>query len=306
METVSTETFTLSKLSDYPLFEMNYIADYRQGSTAFLEQENGAYACSLFTASNSQGGYMLGRNFDWDPNPIVILHTSPSEGYRSISMVNLGFLGIGKDQAGKFMSKIDVYKNKLAMAPFVPVDGMNETGLAVGMAAVPEGSDSMDSGKPVMGSLGIMREILDYAATVDEALEIMNTYRIEFGGGPAVHYLIADAKGDSAIVEYGSGKMNVIRKDSDWQAITNFLLEDAGSEPELMCDRYNKISEKLTSTSGVLSIKEGTQLLSDISQGDPTVEGTQWSSLYDLSKVILNVSIGMEYKDWNSYSIEMK
>jgi hypothetical protein len=303
METVSTDTFTLSKLSDYPLFEMNYLADYRQGSTAFTELESSTFACSLFAASNTRGGYMLGRNFDWDPNPIVILHTSPTKGYRSISMVNLGFLGINKEQAEKFISKIDVYKNKLAMVPFVPVDGMNEMGLAVGMAAVPKGSNMLDSGKPVMGSLGIMREILDFAATVDEALEIMNTYRIEFGGGPAVHYLIADAGGNSAIVEYGSGKMHIIRNDSDWLGITNFLLEDAGSEPELMCDRYNKISNKLTANSGVLSIKEGTQLLSDISQGDPMVEGTQWSAIYDLSQVMLNVSIGMDYSDWKSFSI---
>ena len=305
-ETVSTDIFTLSKIKDYPLFEMNYLMDYRQDSTASTEKESSSFACSLFAATNSQGGYMLGRNFDWDPNPIVILHTSPTNGYRSISMVNLGFLGISKDQAEKFMSKIDVYKNKLAMVPFVPVDGMNEKGLAVGMAAVPEGSDRLDSAKPVMGSLGIMREILDFAATVDEALAIMNSYRIEFGGGPAVHYLIADTNGDSAIVEYGSGEMNIIRKESEWQAITNFLLEDAGSEPELICNRYKKISEKLTSANGILSIKEGTQLLSDISQGDPTVEGTQWSALYDLSQVMLNVSIGMDYKNWQSFSIENK
>jgi len=215
-ESISTETFTLTKLSDYHLFEMNFLADYRQDSTAFIELESGAYACSLFDADNFQGGYRLGRNFDWDPNPIVILYTSPSNGYRSVSTVNLGFLGISRDQAGKFMSKIDVYKNKLAMAPFVPVDGMNEMGLAVGMAAVPEGIDKLDSGNPVMGSLGIMREILDFAATVDEAIGIMDSFRIEFGGGPAVHYLIVDTKGNLAIVEYGSGKMNAIRKTSIW------------------------------------------------------------------------------------------
>lgn len=263
-ESVSTEVFTLSKLSDYPLFEMNYLADYRQGSSAFLDHESDNFACSLFAAANSNGGYMLGRNFDWDPNPIVILHTSPSEGYRSISMVNLGFLGLSKDQAEKFISKIDVYKNKLAMAPFVPVDGMNEMGLAVEMVAVPEGRDNMGSGKPVMGSLGIMREILDFAATVDEAIDIMNKSRIGFGGGPAVHYLIADANGDSALVEYNSGKMHIIPDEGDWLAITNFTLEDVGLEPELICDRYKKISDKLTLNSGLLTIKEGTQLLSGV------------------------------------------
>ena len=156
----------------------------------------------------------------------------------------------------------------------------------------------------MMGSLGIMREILDFAANVDEAIAIMDSFRIEFGSGPAVHYLISDASGDSVVVEYGSGEMNVIRKGSEWQAITNFLLESAGSEPESQCGRYKTISGKLSDNNGMISIKEGLQLLSDVSQGDPLVEGTQWSALYDLSGPKLNLSVGMDYSHSWIFSID--
>ena len=245
----------------------------------------------------------MGRNFDWDHNPILVLHTSPSNGYSSISLVNLGFLGIGSQQAESLMEKMIAFKYALRQVPFVPVDGMNETGLSVGMAAVPSGSDGSDITKPMMGSLGIMREILDFASTVDEAVAIMESYRIEFGGGPPVHYLIADSQGNSVIVEYGSGKMQVIERSANWQAMTNFLLESSGPQPELQCDRFRKISEKLSSTEGVISDKQGMQLLSDVSQGDPQVEGTQWSAIYDLSKKDLSVAVGKDYSRIFSFSI---
>jgi len=293
--TVQIEGFRISKISDYPVFEIDYLTDYRQGQSAQLESNMDTFACSLFAAANKKGGFWMGRNFDWEHNPVVILHTAPSSGYKSISMVNLGFIGIGAKQVENLISKPNLFRSKLQQLPFVPVDGMNEKGVAVGMAMVPEGEDNGHADKPVMGSLGMMREILDYAADVDEALAIMDSYRLDFGGGPAVHYLISDASGDSAVVEYGSGEMHVIRKTAEWQAITNFLLESAGDQPELECTRYRKISEKLTASMGSVSLKDGMQLLADVSQGDPTVEGTQWSALYDLAKLELNLSIGKEY-----------
>lgn len=294
-ETVEIEGYRISKISDYPVFEIHYLVDYRQEVSAQLKPKTETFACSLFAAANHKGGFMLGRNFDWEHNPIVILHTNPANAYKSISMVNLGFIGIGSKQAESLMSKPNLFQSKLRQMPFAPVDGMNEMGVAVGMAMVPEGKDNGHPDKPVMGSLGIMREILDFAANVEEALAIMDSYRLEFGGGPAVHYLISDASGDSAVVEYGSGEMHVIRKTSDWQGITNFLLESAGDQPELECSRYQKISEKLTANQGSISLNDGIQLLADVSQGDPAVEGTQWSALYDLAKLELNLSIGKDY-----------
>jgi hypothetical protein len=303
-ETAETEDFRISKISDYPVFEIYYLSDHRQEPSALLLPNVDLFACSLFNAANNKGGYMMGRNFDWEHNPAVILHASPSNGYESISMVNLGFIGIGAKQAENLMAKPALFQSKLKQMPFVPVDGMNERGVAVGMAMVPAGEETGHQGKPMMGSLGIMREILDYAANVEEALAIMDSYHLKFGDGPAVHYLISDASGDSAVVEYGSGEMHVIRKTSNWQAITNFLLETAGDQPELACSRFQKISEKLTAAMGSISVKDGMRLLADVSQGNPAVEGTQWSALYDLAKLELNLSFGKEYARTLKFSID--
>ena len=58
-------------------------------------------------------------------------------------------------------------------APYLPFDGMNEYGLAIGMAAVPPGNMRPDADKETIGSLGIIRQMLDHARTVDEAVDIM-------------------------------------------------------------------------------------------------------------------------------------
>ena len=48
-----------------------------------------------------------------------------------------------------------------ARAPAWPFDGMNEAGVAVGMAAVPQADERHDPGKPTIDSLEVIREILD-------------------------------------------------------------------------------------------------------------------------------------------------
>ena len=47
---------------------------------------NGA-ACSSIVAQHKDatvGGYIYGRNFDWDPGTSLILHTKPKSGYESV------------------------------------------------------------------------------------------------------------------------------------------------------------------------------------------------------------------------------
>ena len=105
-ETVTTDNFQIKQLSSYPIFEMDYFSDYRQSNASSLDQNSGAFACSVFSAPNSSGGYIMGRNFDWEHNAVLILHTSPSDGYSSVSTVNLGFLGIGVDQAEDLLTEI--------------------------------------------------------------------------------------------------------------------------------------------------------------------------------------------------------
>ena len=60
------------------------------------------------------------------------------------------------------------------------------------MAAVDPSPAPSDPRKPTIGSLRIIRVLLDRARTTQEALDLIAGYNIDFSGGPPIHYLIAD------------------------------------------------------------------------------------------------------------------
>ncbi len=100
---------------------------------------------------------------------------------------------------------------------------MNEQGLVVGMAAVPPGQMTLDPNKATVGSIRVIRMILDHANTVDEALDILSRYNVDMQGGIPIHYLIADRSGQAALVEYYRGELFVFRNEAPWHLATNFL-----------------------------------------------------------------------------------
>ena len=166
---------------------------------------------------------------------------------------------------------------------------MNEKGLAIGMAAVPGEGMPYDQQKKTLDQLEVIREILDHAATVDEAIEILGRYNIDMGGVP-IHYLIASAAGDSAVVEFYQGKMVVFRNESQWQVATNFLLATANGNEQGQCWRYDFVEQRLNELGGQVSSRKALHLLRDVSQ-----DSTQWSVLYHMTSGDLEVVMGREY-----------
>ena len=82
-----------------------------------------------------------------------------------------------------------------------------------------------DESKDYVGSLQIIRLMLDKTKTVDEAVKLFDKYNIHMRGGPNIHYLIADADGHSALVELKDGKINIHRGKTNWQSATQFLYD---------------------------------------------------------------------------------
>ena len=231
---------------------------------------------------------LLGRNFDWYVHPALILFTDPPDGYASISMVDISYLGV----EGEIDTEAE--RQGLQRAPFLPFDGMNEHGLAVGMMAVSHAEGGDDPTKRTLDSLEVIRLLLDYARTVDEALALLGDYNVDFEGGPPVHYLIADRTGASAVVEYLAGTPVILRNEQPFQVSTNFILQEeqpvgAGSS----CWRYNQAYSTLESASGALSAEAAMGLLQSVSQsGDfPTI----WSVVYNLTQGEVALAVGREY-----------
>ncbi|HUV35277.1 MAG TPA: carcinine hydrolase/isopenicillin-N N-acyltransferase family protein, partial [Candidatus Desulfaltia sp.] len=72
----------------------------------------------------------------------------------------------------------------LTTAPYMPFDGMNEAGLVVAMAAISHAEPPRDSGKVTLDEIGVIRLLLDRAATVEEALGLLGEYNVEMVDPP--------------------------------------------------------------------------------------------------------------------------
>lgn len=96
---------SIQKVDDYPLYTMTYYGDYGfkeyllTGNLPFFSSDvlqcEERFACTCFAAMGKEGSLIFGRNFDWQPNhaTYLLLFTDPPDGFASISMVDLGFLG---------------------------------------------------------------------------------------------------------------------------------------------------------------------------------------------------------------------
>lgn len=277
----------LRQLSDFPLYELRYEAPYNvEGpitsvSPASSVQAERTFACTCFSAIDASGNRVMGRNFDWISHPVLVLITKPAGGYASISLVDMFYLV------------------RLADAPGWPFDGMNERGLAVGLMAVDEAESACELGMPSVTSFGIIRVLLDKAATLDEALALMGKYFVTFGSAP-IHYFIADRSGASAVAEYYKGKLHVFRAERPWQVSTNFVFAKSPEDawPDL-CWRYALASDRLSKIGGRLDAKGVFGLLEAVSQ-----PRTVWSSSYDLTGTRLKLALGKKYAKTYSWSLD--
>lgn len=198
-------------------------------------------------------------------------------------MVNLGFVGYNE----KYLP--DTLKDSLVTlaAPYAPLDGMNEKGLAVGVLLIDTKPTNQNTKKVDITTTTAIRMMLDKAKNVDEALELLSSYDMHSSANSCYHFQICDASGKSVVVEYVDNEMKVVYPDKNYQCATNFLLTNPDAEFNFGQDRYQIIDEKLSSTNGNYPIvrlcsfypivhKMHIRIIREKSQK------TQWSCVYDL------------------------
>jgi hypothetical protein len=309
------ETATLKSLvqvDDYPLYTMVYRGAYEEvASTTGTKAASlvdlfavgrpvtrPAWACSLFAALGDSENMLYGRNFDWQFSSALLLFTDPPDGYASVSMVDIAYFGFEGERAEGLADLPLRERRALLDAPRLPFDGMNEHGLVVGMAAVPPGGMRADPGKETVGSIQVIREMLDHAGDVDEAVALLDRYNIEYGGGPPIHYLIADRSGRAVLVEFYGGQRHVYPNDAPWHLATNFLRASV-DDPTGQCRRYDALDRRLVESGGRISSQEAMDLLAQVAQGN-----TQWSGVYDLTAGSVIVAMGRDYQDMHTFELD--
>jgi len=296
---------SFTKVDDFPLYVMTYYGDYgfddylKRGMATVdrsLLSPDQAWACTTFSTSSPDSGYLLGRNFDWYDHPALLLFTEPPEAFASVTMVDLHYLGFQKHQ-----DPTSILMDELLSTPYWSFDGMNEHGLAIGMMAVSQAEPYLDPNRITISSLEAIRLMLDYARDVDEAISLLEQYNIDFIGGPPLHYLIADGSGNSVVVEFIDGEMILLEAQDPWQVSTNFLISiehPQGSDSS--CWRYNAAFDALQGSHGKISTDAGMTILKSVSQAN-----TIWSILYNRSTGEISVVVGQDYWDVHKFKIEM-
>ncbi len=106
--------------------------------------------------------YLFGRNFDWEFSPDTFAF-QPSDQTDIHPFQWWIFLISGSLAKMNLLTDLPLKKRRnLLHAVEIPFDGMNDQGLAIGMAAVPSDGQAAAPGKPSIDSLLVMREVLDH------------------------------------------------------------------------------------------------------------------------------------------------
>ena len=238
--------------------------------------------CTALVTRNENDELIFGRNFDFHYAPSLQLITTPKNGYKSISTVNLTFAGYSAENLPKGLS-LDSFLT--LAAPYLPFDGMNEKGLAIALLAVPEVQLHNDDNKVTLNTTTAIRLVLDKAATIDEAVDLLKNYNIYFSGDVDCHFLIADATGDSVIVEYWDGAVQTVTSSEDYQIASNFIAYNGLNigEGYTEFERYDRVKEVLDKNSGTISEESAVDLLSEIGIYDEGDDKLQWSVIYNMT-----------------------
>lgn len=236
-------------------------------------------ACSAFTATTSEGDALFGRNYDMSKTNTCLVFTEANPGrHASISTVDLQFLGIDTESdLNGLMDKVSCLA-----APYAPLDGVNDAGVSCGIFMSYQGAETVSTDQntalPDLTSTTLLRMILDYADDVDEAVEIASSYDLHDSAMTSYHYMVADASGRSAILEWvngtdatdndGSARQLVVTYNDadahigeaeaacDYQWITNFIIQPdyyENTDDRKGYDRYERLYQELSATDGVVA-----------------------------------------------------
>ena len=291
-------------------------------------------ACSAFTADTQSGDRVFGRNYDFSATNTAIVYTDPGEGrHASYSTIDLSFLGLDADKDVETIGQ----KFLTLAAPYVPLDGINDAGVACGifMSYQGEGKGTptdTQTDKPDLTSTTLLRLILDYADSVEDAVALAQQYDLHDSASSCFHYMVADSTGRSAILEWvgtdadhdadgAQRQLNVLWNDTDalsdsadWQVVTNFIKTpgyyDGTAAERKGLDRYEHLAAALRETDGIVADKDAAMdLLASVGRrtwnNDDSNSNTVHSVVYDLTdKSVLWV--GNEHYGEEAYTFEFQ
>ena len=227
------------------------ISQTSQASQTFQASQ----ACTIVMASKD-GLVLAGNNEDWKDPFTSIWFIPGSE--KEYGRVCVGFGNSAQNPQG----------------------GMNERGVFIDANALSPTGWKAEEGKPAFSGQ-LMDYILAHCANVDEAIAFFKKYN--FPALERAKFPVADASGASIVVEWGQGKLQIIR-DSDWYQISTNFVQTNFKPEDYPCNRY-KLADQIFKKSGKLTIGVIREILSAThAEGDYP---TNYSNICDLKNGIV-------------------
>lgn len=255
-----------------------------------------SFGCSSFAVITPDGHHLMGRNYDYPETDLIMIYSDPADGYASISMADIGLLGLGTDEGeinplsagSRFMSLV---------FPYVSVDGINEAGVGVSILQLDHEEIHQDTGKPDILMNVAIRAILDKCGSTDEALALLNSYDMHSMIDRSFHLFITDRSGKSVIVEWIDNEMIV----TEGCAVTNHVLgvNDTELEPDTdSATRYAILTADISACSGTADAVAAMTFLSEaaLRSNDPDDMQTEWSCVYDLDDFKVTICTDTAYE----------
>jgi len=290
---------------------VDFIVEHFTKGLFDLEIATPEASCSSFTAKTANSDYLFGRNYDSDMTNVCIVFTDAAPGrHATISSVDIKYLGIDPNK------NIDTLQEKLRCiaATYAPLDGMNDAGVAcaIYISGQPKIPTDQNTGKPGITPTTLIRLILDYADNLEEAIEIASAYDMHDSAGMTCHYMVADASGRSAILEWigesnstdfdgaerrlcvtycdSDAEVGPMEAKYDSQVITNFIVRKdyyAGTDiPGDAQSRYARMWEELEKTDCILADEQAAMDILEtvgVRKWANRLEGTPYSIVFNLT-----------------------
>ncbi len=268
------------------LYTINYQGDYevrlRWMRDYFLQHAGrrfGGSLCSLFTSPTRSGSVLYGRSFDWKGSGPVLGYYTPPGRLASFAFSRLDELhvnGLG-DGPGTLSEE---ERQAALFLPYFATDGINEAGLAIGIAGAPlRRVNAVDQQEPMFVLLFI-RRALDTCRTVEEVARLAETVTLYDRALDTIShvFLAADSDGRWLVIDYPDGALRLTRGSGTPQARTNHFLEGGPSsaDTDTSFSRYDVLHRGLNGAELLASDEAAMGLLERVRHD------TMWSVVYDL------------------------
>ena len=259
------------------------------------------FGCSTIAATGSEGEALFGRNFDWNTCEAMVVASVPENGYASISTVNMDFITQSAGGAVGMALRLDEVRTLAAL--YAPLDGMNEAGLAVSVNMIQDSANiNQDTEKPDITTTTSVRLLLNQAATVDEALALLEQYDLHASMNMMIHFALADKTGRSVVVEYIDNEMVV----TDTPVVTNFYLAEGdkyGIGTAQSHERYEILMDSLSSHD-CYTIPEMRDALDSVSKDNfEEFASTEWSVVFNLDTGVAHYWHRENYENQYTFAI---